>query len=85
MKNLLKMEPTLLIGLLRALLLAAVAFGLPLTSAQEAALLAVAGAGLALAGVNRAVVTPVSKVEELGEEIGGNATKLVDRLLGGKQ
>lgn len=57
--NLLRREPTLLLTLLKAVLVAAVAFGLPLTNGQTEALLAVAGAVLALGAVNRAVVTPV--------------------------
>lgn len=52
-------EPTLLISLLKAALVAGVAFGLPLTTGQTEALLAVAGAVLALGAVNRQVVTPV--------------------------
>lgn len=82
--NLLKTEPTRLVNLLKAVLLCAVAFGLPLSDGQTNALLGVAVAYVALGEVNRAVVTPVAKVEQLAGEIGGNATKLADRLTGGK-
>lgn len=82
MKNLLRHEPTVLIALLKAALVCAVAFGLPLTDEQTTALIGVAAAVLALGAVNRAVVTPVTKVEELGRNIGGNATKLVDAITG---
>lgn len=57
--NLIRREPTLLLTLLKALLVAGVAFGLPLSDGQTEALLAVAGAVLALGAVNRQVVTPV--------------------------
>lgn len=57
--NLLRREPTLIISLLKAALVVAVAFGLPITGDQTAALLGVAGAVLALGAVNRQVVTPV--------------------------
>lgn len=76
-------EPTLLLTLLKAALVAAVAFGAPLTDGQTEALLAVAGAVLALGVVNRQLVTPVAKVERLAEGIGGNAIKLADKLTGG--
>lgn len=76
-------EPTILIALIKAVLVVAVAFGLPLDGDQEAALLGLAAAVLALGAVNRKVVTPIRKVERLAGEIGGNATKLVDRLTGG--
>lgn len=76
-------EPTLLIALLKAALVAAVAFGAPLTDGQTEALLAVAGAVLALGVVNRQLVTPVAKVERLADDIGGNAKKLVKTLTGG--
>lgn len=52
-------EPTIIIALVKALLVAGVAFGLPLSTGQTEALLAVAGAVLALGAVNRQVVTPV--------------------------
>lgn len=57
--KLLRAEPTMFLTLLKAALIAGVAFGLPLTSGQTEALLAVAGAVLALGAVNRQVVTPV--------------------------
>lgn len=57
--NLLRREPTLIISLLKAALVVAVAFGLPISGDQTAALLGVAGAVLALGAVNRQVVTPV--------------------------
>ena len=50
-------EPALIYGLAQALLTLAVVFGLDLTDAQTAALLALTGAFLALA--TRARVTPV--------------------------
>lgn len=76
-------EPTICIALLKAVIVAAVAFGLPLDEDQTAALLGVAGAVLALGAINRQVVTPVAKVERLAGEIGGNAIKLADRITGG--
>lgn len=82
MKHLLSYEPTLIIALIKAALVCAVAFGLPLDGDQTAAVIGLAGAVLALGAVNRAVVTPVAKVEELGRNIGGNATKLVDAIVG---
>jgi hypothetical protein len=78
-------EPTALLALLKALLIAGVAWGLPLTSGQTDALLSVAAAVLALGAVNRQVVTPVRKVERLAEGIGGNAHKLVNVLTGGDE
>jgi len=80
MRRLLSREPTLLIALLKAVLIAAVAFGLPITDGQTEALLGVATAVVALGVINRAVVTPVKSVTDLAGEIGGNATKLADRL-----
>ena len=50
-------EPALILGAVQALLTVAVVFGLSLTDAQTAALLALTGAFLALA--TRARVTPV--------------------------
>lgn len=82
MKKLLTTEPTRIISALRALLLVAVAFGLPLNENQTTALIGLAVAGLALGEVNRAAVTPVKKVTDLASEIGGNATKLADRIVG---
>lgn len=76
-------NPTLIIALLKAVLLAAVAFGLPISDDQTNTLLGVAGAVLALGVVNRQLVTPVAKVERLAGEIGGNAVKLADRITGG--
>lgn len=80
--NILQREPVLLLDLLKAAVLAAVAFGLPLSDGQTTALLGVAGAVLALSGVARAAVTPVAKVEEIANDVGGNAIKLVGRLTG---
>lgn len=76
-------EPTLLITLLKAALVAGVAFGLPLSDGQTQALLGVAGAVLALGALNRQVVVPVAKVERLAVGIGGNARKLADQITGG--
>lgn len=76
-------EPTLLLSLLKALIVAGVAFGLPLTDGQTEALLGAAGAVLALGAINRQVVTPVRKVERLAGDIGGNAIKLAGQLTGG--
>lgn len=76
-------EPTILLTLLKAALVAGAAFGLPLSDGQTQALLGVAGAILALGAINRQIVTPVKKVERLAEGIGGNAHKLVDQLTGG--
>lgn len=76
-------EPTILISLLKALLIAGAAFGLPISDSQTEALLGVAVAVLALGVVNRQIVTPIAKVERLAEGIGGNAHKLVNQLTGG--
>lgn len=62
MIRLLRNEPVMLTSLLKAALICAVAFGAPLTSNQTEALLGVAGAVLALGGVARQLVTPVSKL-----------------------
>lgn len=51
-------EPTLVVELVRALLLCAVVFGLPLSDEQTAAVLVLASAALAVA--NRQKVTPVT-------------------------
>lgn len=51
-------EPTLVVELVRAVLLVAVVFGLPLSDEQTAALLLLVSAGLAV--VNRQKVTPVA-------------------------
>lgn len=82
MKKLLSMEPTRLISLLRAGLLVAVAFGLPISDGQTQALIGLAVAGLALGEVNRAAVVPVKKVESVARDVGGNAIKLANRLTG---
>jgi hypothetical protein len=76
-------EPTILLTLLKAALVAGVAFGLPLSDSQTEALLGVAVAVLAIGAVNRQMVSPVKKVERLAGEIGGNAQKLVNQLTGG--
>ena len=85
MLNLLRREPVLFANLVKAILIAAVALGLPLTGDQTAALLGLATAILAIGGVVRSQVTPVAKVEQLAGEIGGNAIKLADRLTGGNK
>lgn len=51
-------EPTLVVELVRAVLLCAVVFGLPLSDEQTAAVLVLASAALAV--VNRQKVTPVT-------------------------
>lgn len=81
MKHILE-EPTILLSLLKALLIAGVAFGLPISDSQTEALLGVAVAVLALGAINRQVVTPVVRVERLAEDIGGNAKKLADQITG---
>ena len=53
-------EPTLVVELVRAALLCAVVFGLPLSEEQTAAVLLVVSAALAV--VNRQRVAPVSGV-----------------------
>lgn len=83
MRSLIRDEPVLLANLFKAVLICAVAFGLPLTGDQTTALVGVAAATLAIGGVVRSAVAPVAKVERLADEIGGNATKLVTALKGG--
>lgn len=83
MRRLLRNEPTLLIGLAKAALIAAVAFGLPIDGDQQAALLGLAAAVLALSGVNRQVVIPVAKVPQLGRVVdtaADEAGKILDAL-----
>jgi hypothetical protein len=52
-------EPTMVVEFVRAVLLCAVVFGLPLTDTQTAAVLLVVSTGLAL--LNRQAVTPITK------------------------
>jgi predicted phage tail protein len=61
MMRLIRREPVMVTSLLKAVLVCAVAFGAPLTSDQETALIGVAGAILALGGVARQAVTPIYK------------------------
>lgn len=62
--NLLRNEPVMVASLLKALLVCAVAFGLPVSDGQQAALIGVAGAILALGGAARQAVTPLAKLED---------------------
>jgi hypothetical protein len=64
MIRLLKCEPVMVASLLKALLVCAVAFGLPLSEGQQVALVGVAGAILALGGAARQAVTPLAKLKE---------------------
>ena len=83
--NIIKAEPVLLLDLLKAAILCAVTFGLPLSDGQTNALLGLATAFLALSGLARQAVTPMAKVNSLATEIGGNANKLANRLAGGEE
>lgn len=64
MIRLIKNEPVMVASLLKAILVCAVAFGLPLSDGQQAALIGVAGAILAIGGAARQAVTPLSKLGE---------------------
>lgn len=63
MMNLLRTEPVMVASLVKALLVCAVAFGLPLSDGQSAALVGVAGAILALGGAARQAVIPLAKLK----------------------
>ena len=81
--NLIRNEPVLIANLIKAVVILAVSFGLPLSGDQQAALIGVTVAVIAVGGVVRSQVTPVAKVERLAGEIGGNAVKLANRITGG--
>lgn len=72
MKRLFALEPVLLANIAKALLVVAVAFGMPLTGAQTAALVGIVVPAIALIGAaTRQVVSPVVKVAEvLGKPVG---------------
>lgn len=62
MIRLLRCEPVMAASLVKAVLVCAVAFGLPVSDGQQTALLGVAGAILALGGAARQAVTPLAKL-----------------------
>lgn len=64
MMRLLRCEPVMVTSALKAVLVCAVAFGLPLSDGRQAALIGVAGAILALGGAARQAVTPLAKKED---------------------
>jgi hypothetical protein len=64
MISLLRREPVMATSLLKAVLVCAVAFGAPLSDGQEAALVGVAGAILALGAAARQAVVPIAKLKE---------------------
>lgn len=61
-RRLLRTEPVMVTSLIKALLVCAVAFGLPMSDGQQVALVGVAGAILALGGAARQAVTPLAKL-----------------------
>jgi len=61
MMDLIRREPVMFTSALKAILVCAVAFGLPITDGQSAALVGVAGAILALGAAARQAVTPIAK------------------------
>jgi len=61
MMDLIRREPVMVTSALKAILVCAVAFGLPLSDGQSTALLGVAGAILALGAAARQAVTPIAK------------------------
>lgn len=62
MIRLLRCEPVMVTSLIKAVLVCAVAFGLPVSDGQQVALVGVAGAILALGGAARQAVTPLAKL-----------------------
>lgn len=62
MMRLLRCEPVMASSLVKAILVCAVAFGLPISAGQQTALVGVAGAILALGAAARQAVTPVAKL-----------------------
>lgn len=80
MITLLTREPILTVGVLEAVLVAAVAFGADLDAGQVAALVGLAGAVLALFS-RQAVVSPATLADKIGEiparAVGGLAGRLV--------
>lgn len=67
MMNLIRTEPVMVASAIKAILVCAVAFGLPLSDGQSAALVGVAGAILALGGAARQAVTPLAKLKGNGD------------------
>jgi hypothetical protein len=58
---LLRAEPVMVTSALKAVLVCAVAFGLPLSDGRQAALIGVVGAVLALGAAARQAVTPIAR------------------------
>lgn len=77
MRALFSKEPALLAELFKAALVVAVAFGLPLTGAQTAALVGLVVPMLALAGLTRSVVSSPATVAQVATEA---ATRTAERL-----
>lgn len=66
MMRLLRCEPVLVTSAVKAVLVCAVAFGFHVSDGQQAALIGVAGAVLALGAAARQAVTPLAKKEDPG-------------------
>jgi len=62
MIDLIRREPVMAASFVKAILVCAVAFGLPLSEGQSTALVGVAGAILALGAAARQAVTPLAKL-----------------------
>jgi len=62
MIDLIRREPVMFTSALKAILVCAVAFGLPISDGQATALVGVAGAILALGAAARQAVTPIAKL-----------------------
>lgn len=63
MMRLVRCEPVMVTSAIKAILVCAVAFGVHISGGQQAALIGVAGAILALGGAARQAVTPLAKQE----------------------
>lgn len=69
MKHLLKLEPILISNMVKAFLVALVAWGLPITDAQMLAMVGIVAPAIGLLGAfEREAVTPVAKVAEVLEK-----------------
>lgn len=64
MMRLLRSEPVMVTSALKAVLVCAVAFGAHISDGQQAALVGVAGAILALGAAARQAVTPLARKED---------------------
>lgn len=81
MKRILAMEPELVALLVKAVLVCAVAFGLPISGAQTGALIGIVVPALGvISGVTRQLVTPVAKVAEVLEKPLGLANAVLKEV-----